>query len=1568
MATQSFRYPKTEYSESSAHAHCSRHGGTFEPAVAHSLENRLSDAGFKFFSDEGEPELDVDEQLAFIDSQLENPSVGTQADWFTIKKDLLDDIEKVNLETSIRPLQKITALKGVKGYRQNEAYNIPDLIDVIKHACESDSICPLVVERKADGLRVLFWKHEDRILIFLESGEERTERFPSLVKQLKTIPIKTFLIDSETEQWVNGRHVGREDTAGYVNRKDQPNDENIVANVFDILYFSDDKVKKHDLNAKIGDLHNEPLEKRQQYLDLINLGQSVETPKPSVSHFNRLPSHKVNVEEELKKEVEAVSKLDGSEGSMVKLLSSTYPLTGMTNEWCLPGDSLILTERGFKQIKDITTSDRVLTQHSFTDVVNKKDSMPDHLTFEIKAAGLPDVRITGNHPVLAIRPSLCHHQHGYMWCKPTCGHVKRNPGNCKEHLFKKYAPAWFCAKDLKVGDFLIVPRPDITVRETAFSDDAFELFGWYVAEGFSRESEDSTVRITLGKDCYDEIEKIAKLSPWQTQIYHREYHHQLKIYKGDSFDWAYEFGANSFEKRIPSWILFAPEAKVRRFLNGYFAGDGGNTARTSFSVGSVSKGLIFGIHFLLQRLGILAAFYTVITQSGNWFYRVHLSRKEVQQIINGENVLTQKARWWSDERFFYTPITSINSSAFQKKVVDLETASGDFAVPFVVSNCKFKTVAELHAVVLQGIETKTKGVFNYEIGLVASPDFKPFEKDIREIDNKKFVYVGKTFSTDTLCRPGDIVTVIFHTLFLHKGDAGDRIRVYEPRFYELRSSQETPDTTTDAVNIAKKANILEEKKLFSNKYAAILCAAPKNKNIESGTPKELWAPSKPIKSFITFCEQHKIPYLVLSRKYGFVPSHVQVTNYDFFDLNLAEWEILLTESAKKFNIKEVILYSRAFLVNTEFQAMLQRLPGIKLKVVQQLEDIQKEFFTQTHIEESTLSQTPILLATYPEEGKTYKFVVQRHFRGQSEHLDFRAERETDLEGWTLLDQVEGEIKNPVNTIEEARSVSRKIKSKIKKEFFKIQSVRKEPEPKAWLTVEGIAPKGTVGATKEHEGVFVILDKGGVEYGARKPNLAEYFLHGRVFNGRYEATLINNPYGPSPAFLWFFVKPEEQTPYVLTARARQEHWLPTKGISTLPKKLREKVPNELQFWKSSGEDAQEKRNKLIEYFKEKKLELIKDIDSYDPESSTNKQLMDDARICIAWYATLQDPNKTIKYTEDDIVNIAAKVYKEIARRVAAEKMDYSVSEEKNEAFNTLWNKVKKHLKKEELDILTKETTSLQFSSSDFIIQHRWFRGQEVVREGPSYEEFDMKIGNVQYRLDENPTKITSMSAREEKEALRPQFWKEFKEPKELKPETHENPKKNTPGFLQTVTKGTVNILQDDDMFKKFEFKSGLTGVWIMARSSPQGSWKFERSEGVEMKMSLSIIQELLTTESEDGIFIDGIALSPGVWNGFYFSPEVIQENYKQIEGIPICIEHILDKTVGKTVEAKIDGEDVRVKSLISTIEGQNFAKSKARGYSIDAVLKVDPERKIVLGMRKYVELTLTENPACVVCTV
>ena len=186
-----------------------------------------------------------------------------------------------------------------------------------------------------------------------------------------------------------------------------------------------------------------------------------------------------------------------------------------------------------------------------------------------------------------------------------------------------------------------------------------------------------------------------------------------------------------------------------------------------------------------------------------------------------------------------------------------------------------------------------------------------------------------------------------------------------------------------------------------------------------------------------------------------------------------------------------------------------------------------------------------------------------------------------------MHQVEGEIKEPVMTIkdaerEDADSANWKIDLKTGevKEERKIEVITKATQPKVWLDLApgislsgmeaGVGKRPEPGATAKFPGVFTKIDSGYYEEGARKSFYLEYFIHGKVFKGRYilrqlGAERIKGKEARKP-FVWFFWKAKTEIPYVLSQRGIRKEYVPEKGRSALPVEWEKKIPERLRWWK------------------------------------------------------------------------------------------------------------------------------------------------------------------------------------------------------------------------------------------------------------------------------------------------------------------------------------------------------------------------------------------------------------------
>ncbi|KKL53357.1 hypothetical protein LCGC14_2276260, partial [marine sediment metagenome] len=209
-------------------------------------------------------------------------------------------------------------------------------------------------------------------------------------------------------------------------------------------------------------------------------------------------------------------------------------------------------------------------------------------------------------------------------------------------------------------------------------------------------------------------------------------------------------------------------------------------------------------------------------------------------------------------------------------------------------------------------------------------------------------------------------------------------------------------------------------------------------------------------------------------------------------------------------------------------------------------------------------------------------------------LRFEATKNKHLIGWTLLIEKKEEIKEPVETTAQAEEIDKQDKFKIdyktgEPKEQKIQVIQKGTQPLVWLDLKGVTKPGTVGATKEFPGVFHAIDKGLYEQGADKPFFKEYFMKGKIFNGRYifrklPASRNLRDTGKVP-FVWFFWKPIGQNPYILSTRAIRKQDFPV-DTSWLPSEWEKRIPDDLKWW---GKDLTQKE--ATELIKENRKNLL-----------------------------------------------------------------------------------------------------------------------------------------------------------------------------------------------------------------------------------------------------------------------------------------------------------------------------------------------------------------------------------------
>ena len=558
---------------------------------------------------------------------------------------------------------------------------------------------------------------------------------------------------------------------------------------------------------------------------------------------------------------------------------------------------------------------------------------------------------------------------------------------------------------------------------------------------------------------------------------------------------------------------------------------------------------------------------------------------------------------------------------------------------------KMKRSFEIDAIIVGS--KKDGNTFNYigaigPISGVQAEETAPIEstrgKDFVKYKGKVYSILGKTFNTNMEADVGDIIRVTVKETRKIKDNV---YHWFHPKVLEVREDKTKPDPLKTAETIAESAK--GQQKVSKSGYLStarfgeespIACCNAPWIIVESEGD---WVYLRNDDTLLENLKQLEVNQIYASAVERDLAEALMASEIDF----------QLTNSATIADFKGRPVYAetgfppdKVYIVGEDLKSFYQSIqshPDVHMKLScgggLPLPELNAKKF----------ASDPYL--TYPDESKSWKYVVQFHFRGLSVHADFRSEiNNKQLIGWTWdagkslvkpllrrvdeselkavgltkkqLDDMEiADVSSKLRSSKEGRSLMSRLREKSQDLSFKQLTVlanelwdetvkevmenpeekvltqKKAPEPHSWLKYEGEVPAGAVGATSELEGQFIIMDEGTIEYGAQKQYYHEYFLNGKRLKGKLVVRRLptRKEWDTRQSFAWltFMTKPGDM-PYAISSRAVNQEWMPPKRVSAIPKEIREQIPDNRKYWKAKN--AKEIRDQLVKEIKKDDVTL------------------------------------------------------------------------------------------------------------------------------------------------------------------------------------------------------------------------------------------------------------------------------------------------------------------------------------------------------------------------------------------
>jgi len=399
---------------------------------------------------------------------------------------------------------------------------------------------------------------------------------------------------------------------------------------------------------------------------------------------------------------------------------------------CFTGDTQILTENGYKCIKDCDNEKVLSYFDNDTSMVHKEQFISAKLidngekdVYELKCTGTKPIKVTGNHLFAVYN-----------------GTIRNNKGVVKRNF------EWKKAIELSYTDKILLPKTNVLptyVIDNSVNEDYLTI-GWMLGDGWQHKSKKHNTEIygvCFGPtDIYARDRVIKKLNEWKDNCdIHKNGHKKTTEYTIDKrtgvYSWASSkqefiknikdnFGLeckNAHYKIVPEKIKNSSPKEQASFLSGLFSADGSVYIldKTFYiNLSSASETLLYDVKNMLKCFGIDSrVVYSSVKNNTNIQGKLTIEKTDsinnYYKYINFELSLqkSEKLKYGLetikkiDKYVEYCKLKSLTYIG-KEKVYDLNVPNTHnfIAEGFVVHNCNLVSICLPRFV--------ENGVFNFE--------------------------------------------------------------------------------------------------------------------------------------------------------------------------------------------------------------------------------------------------------------------------------------------------------------------------------------------------------------------------------------------------------------------------------------------------------------------------------------------------------------------------------------------------------------------------------------------------------------------------------------------------------------------------------------------------------------------------------------------------------------------------------------------------------------------------------------------------------------------------------------
>jgi hypothetical protein len=287
--------------------------------------------------------------------------------------------------------------------------------------------------------------------------------------------------------------------------------------------------------------------------------------------------------------------------------------------FCLHPETEVLTDRGWVQISEVTTSDKVMAmtadrRSSYEPVTATHvfDYDGDLVCTKHKSVRY---KVTPNHKMVV----SFHRSDAWRFVEAD---------NLPAHTEYPFSTSWEAGAEPVIKLPQATGRgigPNANIAERVDTKDWAEFLGWYLSEGSCFETtKRSGPKVSIRQTKQNsELDALMRRLPWRSKWYDGE---GYLITSRQLFSVLKPLG-NRHEKRVPRWLTDSPVDVLKAFWGAFVAGDGHYRPNGGVSIGLCNRGLRDDCQEIAAKLGYKSTASDGVTKTGFKVYRLNVFNK-----------------------------------------------------------------------------------------------------------------------------------------------------------------------------------------------------------------------------------------------------------------------------------------------------------------------------------------------------------------------------------------------------------------------------------------------------------------------------------------------------------------------------------------------------------------------------------------------------------------------------------------------------------------------------------------------------------------------------------------------------------------------------------------------------------------------------------------------------------------------------------------------------------------------------------------------------------------------------